>query len=445
MELDMTKGRPAGLIFRFVMPIVLGNIFQQLYNMADAIIVGRFVGSHALAAVGATGTITFLIIGFMTGMTSGFTVLTAQRFGAGDIRGMKRSVANGAILSVMITVVLTIVGTLGMRGLLKLMNTPADIFEDAHTYIWIICAGLWANTLYNLLASYLRSVGNSKVPLYFLMLSAGMNVVLDLIFIIVFQMGVSGAAWATVISQGVSGLLCLLYIARAVPLLHPEKGQWKLDAWDSRNQIRVGIPMALQFSITAVGTIIMQAALNLFGSTAVAAYTAAGKLCNVATQPLVAMGQAIATYAGQNSGKGDWDRIRQGVKASVIMSSVYAVVSGILLAVVTPYGVKLFVSENLDQIMGYAQTYINICCLFFIPLGLIFIYRNILQGSGFGFLPMMGGVVELFSRVAAAFVAVRMNSYVGVCFCDASAWLTAGVFLMFSYYYIMKTKVTVQS
>lgn len=418
MELDMTKGRPAGLIFRFVLPIVAGNVLQQFYNMVDAIIVGRFVGSQALAAVGATGTIMFLIIGFMTGMTSGFAVLTAQRFGAGDIRGMKRSVGNGALLAILITVVLTVISTAGMRGLLRLMNTPEDIFDEAYRYIWIICAGLGANVLYNLLASFLRSVGNSKVPLYFLALSAGCNVVLDLLLIIWFRMGVAGAALATVISQGISGLLCLLYIAKAVPLLHPEADQWRLNALDSRNQISIGIPMALQFSITAVGTIIMQAALNLFGSTAVAAYTAAGKLQTLATQPLVSMGQALATYAGQNSGKGDWGRIRQGVRASVIMSSVYAVVGGVILVLAAPFGVRLFVSENLEQIMGYAQTYINICVLFFIPLGLIFIFRNILQGSGYGLLPMMGGVVELVSRLVAAVIAVKLDSYVGVCLCD---------------------------
>ena len=438
MELDMTKGRPAGLIFRFVLPIVAGNVLQQFYNMVDAIIVGRFVGSQALAAVGATGTIMFLIIGFMTGMTSGFAVLTAQRFGAGDIRGMKRSVGNGALLAILITVVLTVISTAGMRGLLRLMNTPADIFDEAYRYIWIICAGLGANVLYNLLASFLRSVGNSKVPLYFLALSAGCNVVLDLLLIIWFRMGVAGAALATVISQGISGLLCLLYIAKAVPLLHPEADQWRLNALDSRNQISIGIPMALQFSITAAGTIIMQAALNLFGSTAVAAYTAAGKLQTLATQPLVSMGQALATYAGQNSGKGDWGRIRQGVRASVIMSSVYAVVGGVILVLAAPFGVRLFVSENLEQIMGYAQTYINICVLFFIPLGLIFIFRNILQGSGYGLLPMMGGVVELVSRLVAAVIAVKLDSYVGVCLCDASAWLTAGIFLWGAYWYTMR-------
>ena len=438
MELDMTRGRPAGLIFRFVLPIVAGNVLQQFYNMVDAIIVGRFVGSQALAAVGATSTIVFLIIGFMTGMTSGFSVITSQRFGAGDIRGMKRSVGNGAVLSILITIFLTIVSTAGMRGLLTLMNTPADIFEDAHRYIWIICAGLWANVLYNLLASFLRSVGNSKVPLYFLALSAACNVVLDLLFVICFKMGVAGAAWATVISQGVSGILCLLYIEKAVPLLHPERDQWRINSVDTRTQISIGIPMALQFSITAAGTIIMQSALNLFGSTAVAAYTAAGKLQSVASQPLASMGQALATYAGQNSGKGDWGRIRQGVRAAVAMSTAYAVIGGIILVLAAPFGVRLFVSENLDQIMGYAQTYINICVLFFIPLGLIFIFRNILQGCGYGFLPMMGGVVELASRLVAAAIAVRLNSYVGVCMCDASAWLTAGLFLLGAYWYTMR-------
>lgn len=433
MELDMTKGKPSELILKFIIPLIIGNIFQQFYNMVDAIIVGRYVGSKALAAVGATGTISFLILGFTQGLTAGFTVLTAQRYGAGDENGMKRSVGNGAVLSVIVTVIMTAGSLAGMRLLLTLMNTPADIFEDSYTYIWIICLGMWSNILYNLLASYLRAVGNSKVPLYFLMVSALLNIVLDLLFIIEFSMGVAGAAWATVISQGISGILCLIYIAGKVPVLHPKKEHWRLNSADSKNQMGVGIPMALQFSITAVGTIIMQSALNLFGSTAVASYTAGNKLQSLVTQPFVAMGQTMATYGGQNSGKGDWDRIRQGVRSAVRMSNIYAIFSGILLVLITPLGVRLFVSENLAEITGYANTYARICAVFFMPLGWIFIYRNILQGCGYGILPMLGGVVELGSRVVMAFAAIYLMSYEGVCLCDAMAWLTAGIFLWAAY------------
>ena len=278
MELDMTKGSPFRLIVKFIIPIILGNLFQQLYNLADTVIVGRFVGVQALAAVGATGTISFLILGFLQGLTTGFTVQTAQRFGAGDMEGMKKSVGNAAVLSVIVTIVMTAVSVLIMDWLLGVMQTPEDIMQMSRTYILIICWGMGCSVLYNLLSSILRAVGNSKVPLYFLILSAGINVVGDLVLIINFHMGVAGAAIATVASQGISGVLCLIYMIKKVPALSLRKDHFRLDRWCVRNQISVGVPMALQFSITAVGTIMVQAALNLLGSTVIAAYTAACKV-----------------------------------------------------------------------------------------------------------------------------------------------------------------------
>lgn len=442
MELDMTKGRPAGLIAKFIIPIIIGNIFQQLYSMVDTVIVGRFVGMEALAAVGATGSITFLILGFTQGLTTGFTVMTAQRFGAGDREGMKKSIGSAVILSLAVTVVMTAVSMAGMDGLLRLMNTPEDIFDMTKSYILIICAGIGCSVLYNIEASILRAIGNSVVPLVLLVISSVINIVLDYVLIVYGHMGVAGAAYATIISQGISGILCLVYIILKVPILHVQKHHFRLDGQYVSNQMRVGIPMALQFSITAIGTILVQSALNLLGSTVVASYSVSCKVEQLVTQPFGAMGVTMATYAAQNRGVNDLDRIKSGVKVANIMSAVYAVIIYLLLFPILPYAIRLFITDNIELVYGYAKTYITICGLFFIPLGMIFIYRNALQGCGYGFMPMMGGVVELVSRSGAAFVAAKFLSYEGVCFANASAWLTAGIFLWIAYRVLIKRMVS---
>ena len=323
MELDMTKGKPLPVLLRFTLPLLLGNVFQQFYNMADTVIVGRFVGAGALAAVGSTGTIMFLINGFAQGITSGFSILTSQRFGAGDPQGVRRSVANGVILAVISTVILTMICLGVMRPLLGWMNTPEDIFSDAYTYITIISGGIIATVFYNLFSAYLRAVGNSQAPLFFLIFSACLNIVLDVVFIVWFQMGVAGAALATVVAQAVSAILCGGYIFLKVKALTPESSHWRLNSSDSKHQLSMGLPMAFQFAITASGGMVMQSAINLFGSNAVAAYTAAGKLEALVEQGMVAMGQAVATYGGQNFGKGDNVRIKPGLKAALGAIMVY--------------------------------------------------------------------------------------------------------------------------
>lgn len=438
MELDMTKGSPSKLIIKFVIPLIIGNIFQHFYAMVDTIIVGRFVGVQALAAVGATGTISFLILGFMQGITTGFTVLTAQRFGAGDREGLKKSVGNAAFLSVIITVIMTAVSILGMDKLLRVMNTPEDIFQMSKTYIVIICAGMACTVLYNLLASLLRAVGNSKVPLFFLIIAAVLNIILDLVLILVIPMGVAGAAVATVLSQGISGLLCLIYIVKKVPLLCVKREHWKPEYICCKNQLGIGIPMALQFSITAVGAMLVQAALNMFGSTVVAAYTAACKVEQFMTQPFYAMGMTMATYCAQNRGVNAIDRIRKGVRIANGMSAVYGVVIYGLLLVMLPFMIGLFVSGDTTEVLGYARIYIQVCGIFFVPLGMIFIYRNAMQGCGYSLLPMLGGVVELVCRATMAFVAAYYQSYLGVCFGNASAWLVTGIYLAIAYIFVMR-------
>lgn len=433
MGTDMTKGRPLPVLLRFTIPLLLGNLFQQFYNMADTIIVGRYVGAGALAAVGATGIIMFLITGFAQGLTSGFTILTAQRYGAGDTAGVKRSVSAGIFLSAATTVVLTGFFLAVMDPLLRLMQTPEDIFQEAGRYIRIIAAGTAAGVFYNLFSAFLRAVGNSRVPLFFLVFSACLNVALDLALIVGGGMGVEGAALATVLSQAVSAVLCGGYIFLKTPDLTPGAGQWRPHRGDVRRELSIGIPMALQFAITASGGMVMQSAVNQFGSLAVAAYTAAGKLETLVEQGMIALGQAMASYAGQNFGKGDLDRVKKGVRAGMTVTVVYAVMAAVLGTVFLRPAMSLFFAGDISAMMPWARTYMNICVVFFIPLGAIFVYRNVMQGCGYGFLPMAGGIAELLARLVTAVFAMKMGSYVLTCFCHPAAWTAAAVFLRVSY------------
>ena len=363
----MTKGSPFRLIVKFIIPIILGNLFQQLYNLADTVIVGRFVGVQALAAVGATGTISFLILGFLQGLTTGFTVQTAQRFGAGDMEGMKKSVGNAAVLSVIVTIVMTAVSVLIMDWLLGVMQTPEDIMQMSRTYILIICWGMGCSVLYNLLSSILRAVGNSKVPPVFpdsfRWHQCGRGSGSDHQF----PYGRCGCCYC---NGGLPGnFRCAVpdLYDQKVPVLSLRKEHFRLDRWCVRNQISVGVPMALQFSITAVGTIMVQAALNLLGSTVIAAYTAACKVEQLVTQVFVAMGMTMATYCGQNRGVNDLDRIKKGSRIAFWISAVYAVFIYVAVQFALPWIIRLFVSENIDEVLVYARTYIVICGAFFHP------------------------------------------------------------------------------
>ena len=438
MRTDMTAGKPMKILLDFTIPVFIGNVFQQFYNMVDAIIVGKFVGTKALAAVGSTGTIMFLILGFLTGLTAGFTVLTAQKFGAGKMDEMRQTVGNAALLSIVVSVIMTAVSMAGMHSLLKFMNTPADIFKDAYAYIMIICGGIFAQVLYNILASILRALGNSKTPLYFLILAALLNIVLDLVFIVVFHMGAAGAAWATVVSQGVSGLLCLLYIIKAVPELHLSGDDWKYRPYLAKNQISVGIPMGLQYSITAIGAMMVQSALNILGAYAVAAFTAGQKVDNIFSQAYVALGTAMATYNAQNVGAGNVQRVREGFRSANIIGVSYAIITGAILIFWGKYFAYLFISDNIDSVLPMVDTYVKCVGFFTIPLHFVNVLRNGIQGMGYGLLPMMSGVAELVGRGVTAVVAAHKRSYVGACLASPAAWIVATILLITMYFYVIK-------
>ncbi|MCR5485952.1 MAG: MATE family efflux transporter [Lachnospiraceae bacterium] len=435
METKMTEGSPLKIILRFMAPLLLGNIFQQFYNMVDTIIVGKYVGAKSLAAVGSTGTIMFLVMGFSLGMTTGFTVLTSQKYGAGDRMAAKGTVANGIILSAIVVLILTVLSRIVMHPLLRLMNTPADIYQDAYSYISVICLGIVATVYYNLFSSFLRAVGNSRIPLYFLILSAFLNIILDLLFIIRFKMGVAGAAWATNVSQGVSAICCLIYIRSHVDVLTPEKGQWRLSRSYTKSQIYIGLPMALQFGITASGTMIMQTAINMFGSVAVAGFTAASKVQNLLTQGMMACGQTMAAYSGQNYGKMDMERVEKGTWDAMKIMTVYSLLAALLAVACLPYMLQLFFSSDisLSELMPWASVYVRECVIFYIPLSMIFIYRNTMQGCGYGMTAMSLGLLEFLARLVTALVSMKLASYPLAAGADPAAWFVAGIASIFLY------------
>ena len=438
MEKDMTAGTPGKIIFNFTMPIFIGNIFQQFYNMADTVIVGKFVGNAALAAVGACGTLVFLIIGFLQGVTAGFTVVTAQHFGAGNMKAMKKSVASGAVLTGIVTVILTLLSMISMAKVLHLMNTPSDMYGEAYGYIMVICGGIVAQALYNYLASVLRALGDSKRPLYFLVIAALLNIVLDLVFIIVFRMGAAGAAYATVIAQGISAVCCLIYIVKRFPILHLERKDFEI-CWDSFGRLlKLGIPMGLQFSITAIGTIIVQSAVNIYGPVHMAGFSAAGKIQNIFATVFTAFGATIATYVGQNRGAGKMDRVKQGVRYTQMMVLGWSVFVMFLMFFLGKYLTYLFVDPSEQDVVNVSVTYFRTVFWAYPFLGSIFLYRNTLQGMGYGLVPMLGGVFELVARTGIVVLIAGHTSFAGVCMADPTAWIAALIPLIPYYFHVMK-------
>jgi len=428
-DLDMTKGNPMSIILKFTMTIMLGNIAQQLYNICDTIIVGRFVNPDALAAVGATGTIMFFMIGTSNGLVSGFTILTSQKYGAMDLKGVKATVTNGFYLAIGFAAIITSLGLAFMRPLLVLMNTPSDFFDYALTYISTICAGMVCNILYNYCASLMRAIGNSKMPLIIVLCSAATNICLDLLFIIVFGMETFGAALATVISQGLAVIPCLIFIFVKMPVLKPGKSDWKIDFATIKQQLRLGFPMAVQYGITASGTVIMQSAFNTFDSVAVTAITAASKFQNIITQGMFTIGQTMAAYAGQNYGARNMKRIRQGVGAALKMYVVYFIVAALIAVFVAPHILWIFFDGDVDVsiYIPWAKTYLIECAVCYYFLAMIFIFRHTIQSVGYAGIATVMGFIELAVRMVTSFCSIYLHNYYLAVASDPAAWVFAGV------------------
>ena len=437
MMTDMTKGSPAKLILAFTIPILIGNLFQQFYSMVDTAIVGQFVGVGALAAVGATGGVIFLVQGFVNGLTHGFSVIVSQRYGANDELGIKKATATSIYLSAIATVVLTVICVLLAKPVLQLMNTPVDILEDATSYVTIFFGGLVSIIVYNLLASLLRAFGDSKTPLYFLILASITNIILDLVLIINFKMGVAGAAIATVVSQGLSGLLCYFYMIKKFDILTLKKEHFKYDPMLVKELMYVSLPMALQYAITAIGVMILQVAVNSFGSTTVAAFTAATKVEQLVVQPGIAIGMTMATYAAQNLGARRIDRVRQGVRQSTWITILTNALSSVIVIFLGSYIVQLFIPAENVEALPISMEYLKITATFYPVLGLLFLYRFALQGLGNTVVPMFAGVMELIMRTIVAFTLPGLLGYQGVCLASPLAWIGATVWLIWSYFRII--------
>lgn len=435
---DMTSGSTMKLILGFAVPLLMGMLFQQVYSLVDTIIVGRFLGVSALAAVGATGSINFLIIGFCQGICNGFALPVAQRFGAKDYDGLRKYVGNSAVLSIIFGGAITLITVIACRPILELMQTPADIIDLSYHYIVVIFAGIPAIMLYNILSAYLRSLGDSITPVIFLVLSAGLNIGLDLLFIVTFHWGVFGAAFATVLSQAVSGILCLILIIKKFDILHLAHDDWWLDWRYSKYLLIMGLPMGLQYSITAIGSVILQASVNTLGSAAVASMTAGSKISMFVVCPFDALGSTMATFGGQNVGAGRLDRLGRGLRSAVILGAIY---SALILVVLIFFGrglILLFVSANEATVIAQAKQFLVTNAAFYLMLALVNIVRFLIQGMGFSGFAVFAGVFEMIARALIGLVFVPIFGFTAACFASPLAWIFADCFLIPAFFQCRK-------
>lgn len=429
MVKDMTNGSPSKHILGFAVPMLFGMLFQQFYNLVDTIIVGKTLGVEALAGVGATGSINFMIIGFCMGVCNGFVIPVAQCFGAKKPADLRKYVFNGYICSIVFAIVLTLASVIFCRRILIIMNTPADIIDHAYNYIVVIFIGIPTVFLYNMVSGVIRSLGDSKTPVVFLVLSSIINVVLDFFLILVCKMGVAGAGWATVTSQLISGLTCLIYMYKKYDILKGDKSERVLDRRFITNLCMNGVPMGLQYSITAIGSTILQAAVNTLGSTYVAAMTAGSKMFNFTCCPFDALGSTMATYAGQNVGAAKIKRLGQGVRSAMIIGSIYSVLSLVALYFTTDYIALLFVNASETTIIALTRQFILASACFYIPLTGVNVVRFCIQGMGFSVFAISAGILEMIGRAFAAIILIPSIGFMGACLASPIAWIAADAFL----------------
>ena len=426
----MTQGNPISLILKFSIPLILGNLFQQLYNMVDTIIVGRALGLNSLTAVAATTSLNFLIVGFVLGVCSGLAIPVAQRFGAGDYKKMRNYVANAAYLAIALAVVLTVITTGCCHIILRWMKTPENILAEAYAYFWVICLGIPFTFLYNTVSGIIRALGDSRTPFYFLVISTILNIILDLVFIITLHWGVAGAAWATIIAQALSGVMCLIYMKKKYSILKSSPEERKLNFRAMATLLMNGVPMGLQYSITAIGTIMLQSSVNVLDAVYVSAYAAAMKVKQLAMAPFDGIANACSTFCSQNLGAGKLDRIWKGVKNGVGIGLVYAVAIAFVLFFIGSEIAWMFVDRSETEVLAAVQLMLS-CAAFFYPvLSILNCVRMTLQGMGFGAIAIFAGWLELAARAMMALLVIPKFGYIAVCFTDQAAWVVAAVFVV---------------
>nr|WP_314806303.1 MATE family efflux transporter [uncultured Selenomonas sp.] len=442
MTKNMTEGEPARLIFFFALPLVAGNMMQQLYAFVDTLIVGRFLGVEALAAVGCTGSLMFLTLGFIMGFCTGVTIYTGQRFGAGDMAGVRQSAAACILLGVAVVLTLTAIVLPLTRTLLTLMETPPEIMDGAYDFISIVFAGLVIFLLLYLQNCLIRALGDSKMPTILLAVTLGINIALEPVAILVLDWGIPGAAIATVVSQAIGALIFYAYIRRRVPALHTRRADWTPNTSVLMAHLRMGLPMAFQSSVIAIGAIILQVALNNLGALPVAAYAATQKIDAVAVMPMLSFGYAMAAYTAQNYGAQKYERIRMGVRACLRMSIAFAIGIGVLLIAFGTHVLALFVGTDAagaEEVIAYGQTYLIVNGSMYAFLATLLVYRNVLQGLGQSVIPTIAGALELLMRAAAAIFLCAPLGFLGACMANPLAWIGAGIPVVLAYFWTEKT------
>ncbi len=435
---NMTEGEPLKLIVQFMIPLLIGNVFQQMYNIADVIIVGRTIGVNALAAVGAVTPLFMLTMVLTIGLSNGFTVVTGQRYGAQDMNGMRRSIATCLVLSIFFVLAIMLIMHLIIDPVLALMNIPLELLSDAYAYVMIIVDGLFAMMGYNLLSGIMRSLGDSKTPLYFLIVSSVVNVVLALVFIIEFGWGVPGSAFALVIAQAVSTVLCAVYIYRRFPQLHIKRNDFCLSWQELWEHLRMGLPMAVQFSVLGLGIIILQSVCNKFGSEQIAGFTTAIRVEQLALQPMISFGIAIAVFTAQNFGAHRFDRIRVAVRKCSMLLLSFSLVAAVVIFLFGEQIIGVFLDAPSPAVMEAAHLYILYTVPVYFFLSQIFVYRNACQGMGVGMIPMLSGFVELIMRSLAAVYLSEPYGYVGICLAEPISWISCAVFVFVAYHYFVR-------
>lgn len=435
---EMTSGASFPLILNFTLPLLLGNLLQQTYSLMDAAIVGKYLGINALASVGASTSVVFLILGFCTGCCSGFSIPVAQKFGARDYVTMRRFISVSLKISGVMSVALAIITSLLCAYILRTMQTPENIFDGAYTYLLITFIGIPSIFFYNLLSGIIRALGDSKTPFWFLLLSSVLNIILDLFCIIVLGWGVAGAAIATVFSQGVSSVLCYIYVNRKYEILKTTPSERRFRSDIARQLLGIGVPMGLQFSITAIGSIMLQSANNALGTACVAAFTAAMRIKMFFMCALDSLGIAMATYSGQNYGAGKPIRIWQGIKSSYVMMLVYVAAINIIIWCFAEKFALLFIDPSETEVIKDTALFLHINLSFFPLLGSLIILRYTIQGAGYTKLAMFSGVSEMIARIMVSLVVVPLFGYLGVCYGDPTAWLFANLFLTPAFIYVYR-------
>ena len=434
---DLTKGKPLKLILLFALPILLGNIFQQLFHISDILIVGRLLGVKSLAALGASAPIFFMFLIVAFGFTGGLTVITAQRFGAKDIKGVKSSFFHSLVASFVFSVIISFCVIFFLKDILTIMNVPQELMDDAYKFTFVLGLAMSIIILYNLLSGVIRALGDSKTPLYFLIGSSLLNIVFNFIFIKFFVWGVQGSAMGTLCSVSFSALACIVYIYAKYPILKLKLKDCQYSAKVMKVHLRVAIPMALQFSILSIGLLVVQSLCNSFGTEVIAGFTAAMRIEQVSTQPLLALGVAFATYSAQNFGAILIKRIRQGVRQCLIVGLILSIMISLI---VRFYGIDMisFFIENEDRnIIQIGQNYLLLSSYFYFFLLCIFIVKNAIQGMGKTFVPVLSSVVELVARIVVALYLSEKIGYMGVFWSGPIAWFLGALTVVIGYFVII--------